>query len=111
MSQHEGRDKKGRKLLPIFLVLVLMVVIASSLFLVLRICGGTNTLNSASFERKRIRLAAATVSLVTLRRDSGKHPDWERIIPIWTLVVAAGFCFWLLVWFNMPSTASSGGFI
>ena len=52
MSQHEGRDKKGRKLLPIFLVLVLMVVIASSLFLVLRICGGTNTLNSASFERE-----------------------------------------------------------
>ena len=109
MSQPEGKDQKGRKRLLMFLVLVLMLVIASSLFLVLSICGGANTVNSASFERKRIGLAAATISLLTVRRDSGRHPDWRRVIPIWTLVVAVGFWLWLLVWFNMTSAASNGG--
>ena len=102
MSQPEerkGKDKKGRPIVRRvgILLIVLMAVIACSLFLALGICSGANLLSCLSIERKSIQLAAATVSLLTLRRDNGRRPDWGRIIPIWTLVAAVGFCLWLLV--------------
>ena len=78
------------------LLIVLMVVIVGSLFVVIRICGGARVLDRDSFENKSIALAAA-VSLLTRKTDNGGHPEWRRVMPIWTFVAAAGFCLWLLV--------------
>jgi len=103
-DESESKNKNGRnvKIAPVarkvgILLVVLMAVIACTLFLVLGICAGANLFSRSSIDRKSIQLAAATVSLLTLRRDNSKNPDWGRVIPIWTLVAAVGFCLWLLV--------------
>ena len=92
-EEPEGKNKKGRPIVRrvAILLIVLMAVIACSLFLVLGICSGATLF---SHDRKNIQLASVTVSLLTLRGDNGRHPNWGRIIPI---VVAVGFCLWLLV--------------
>jgi len=106
MSQPEEAERKNEKerkvgIFPIarkagILLIVLMAVIASTLFLVLGICSGSILLSRLSIERKGIQLAAAAAGLLTLRRDNGGHPDRGLVIPIWTLVAAVGLCLWLL---------------
>ena len=81
-EEPEGKNKKGRPIVRRvgILLIVLMAVIACSLFLVLGICSGASLFSRLSIERKNIQLASATVSLLTLRGDNGRHPDWGRII-------------------------------
>jgi hypothetical protein len=94
-EQPEGKNKKGRNITRRvgILLVVLMAVIACTLFLVIGICSGATMFS----RRKSIQLAFATVGLLALTRDNGRHPGWGRIISIWTLVGTVGFCLWLFV--------------
>jgi hypothetical protein len=102
MSQPEQPESKNNKRRSItrkvgILLIVLMAVIACTLFLVIGICSGASMFSSSSIERKTIQLTEATMSLFTLRRGHDRQLDWVRIVPILTLAGVASFCVWIFV--------------
>jgi predicted PurR-regulated permease PerM len=98
-EQPEGKNKRKRSITRRvgILLIVLMAVIACTLFLVIGICSGATMFTSLPNERKSTQLAEATISFVTLRRGSGRNYSWQHIISILTLVGVGACCLWLLV--------------